>query len=104
VAAGEKDMKEEKQSVDDVVGPQEGTHPLLDEYPDRLVLVTEFGKSHPNILPPRRARSYIAGLYSQPELIKRIFRKRFGRWFIHVPSLVEYLSIEDSLIRSEVDL
>lgn len=75
-------------------------HPLLDQYPDNLVSVTTFGREHPEILSPRRAYGFIDQINNgaPAESIRRIFRKRFGRWFVHVPSLVEYLESEDPLL------
>lgn len=75
-------------------------HHLLEQYPDELVLLTTFGEAHPEILPARRARKFIAQISTgnAPDQVKKIFRKRFGRWFIHVPSAVDYLMNEDPLL------
>lgn len=75
-------------------------HPLLEQYPDELVLLTTFGEAHPEILPARRARKFIAQISTghAPDQVRKIFRKRFGRWFIHVPSAVDYLTNEDPLL------
>ena len=66
-------------------------HPLIDRYQEQFVTLTAFGHKHPDVLPARRARHIIANLETQPEQLRKVFRKRFGRWFVHIPSLVEYL-------------
>ncbi|WOJ94214.1 hypothetical protein R0135_03365 [Congregibacter variabilis] len=73
-------------------------HYLIEKYPSGFETVTAFGKAHPEILPERRARNMIATLTQQPEPVQRVFRKRFGRWGIHVPSLVNYLELDAPLI------
>lgn len=73
------------------------THFLVEKYPEGFVPIAEFGSSHPDLMPLRRAQHFITNLESQPLDVQRIFRKRFGRWFIHVPSLVAHLEDEASL-------
>lgn len=77
-------------------------HPLNDQHPERIVSVTDFTKQHPELMPERRARNHIDQINraSAPEAIRKIFRKRFNRWFVHVPSLVDYLEKEESLLES----
>lgn len=68
-------------------------HPLEKKYPDNFVMVTTFGEQTPDVLGKRQAYSHIDRINrgtASPE-IRRIFRKRFGRWYIHIPSLVEYM-------------
>ena len=74
-------------------------HHLIEQYPEGVVLITDFGNDHPEILPTRRSRAFIDRLAAEPEEVQRIFRKRFNRWFIHVPSLIEYLEIDKSLLK-----
>ena len=74
------------------------SHHLLEKYPTQIVPIIQFGADHPDILPLRRSRSCIANLEAQDEIIKRIFRKRFGRWYVHIPSLIEYMETEESII------
>lgn len=66
-------------------------HPLIDQYPEQFVTLTKFNRDHSDLLPERRARHMIATLSMQPKPVQRVFRKRFGRWFLHIPSLVNYL-------------
>lgn len=73
------------------------SHPLLEQYPEQFVTVTKFDKDHPDLLSARRSRHMIATIAQQPEPVRRVFRKRFGRWFLHVPSLIAYLEQDDSL-------
>lgn len=73
------------------------SHPLIEQYPEGFATLTRFGKEHPDLLPPRRARHMVATLLQQPEPVRLIFRKRFGRWMLHIPSLVDYLEQEVSL-------
>lgn len=77
------------------------THPLIQQYPEGLVTITAFGNDHPDLMPARRARHMIDTLASQPEPVQRVFRKRFGRWFLHVPSLVNYLELDQSLVSGD---
>jgi hypothetical protein len=73
-------------------------HYLLEKYPSGFATITAFGKADSEILPERRSRHMIATITQQPELVQRVFRKRFGRWMIHIPSLINYLEQEDSLV------
>lgn len=75
-------------------------HHLLEQYPEGVVPLIQFGKDHPEILPERRSRAYIGRLAREPEIVQHVFRKRFNRWFIHIPSLIEYLENESSLLKS----
>ena len=74
------------------------THPLILRYPEGLVTITTFGNDHPDLMPTRRARHMIDTIAIQPEPVQRVFRKRFGRWFVHIPSLVDYLELESALV------
>lgn len=76
------------------------SQPILEKYPAGVVLLTAFCNEHPELLPLRRARTYIATLYEQPENIQRIFRKRLGRWHVHVPSLIEYYENPTPVLKS----
>lgn len=73
-------------------------HYLIDQYPALVVPIIQFGEEHPDILPTRRSRRVIANLEAHDDSVKKIFRKRFGRWYVHVPSLIEYMEREDSII------
>jgi len=73
-------------------------HYLEQKYPIEFVPLREFCAAHPDLLPEPRARKYIANLTSQHSLVQRIFRKRFGRWHVHVPSYVAYMNDEQSII------
>ena len=73
-------------------------HYLLEQYPEEVVLITTFGKENPEILSTRKSRNIIDRLQVQPEIVRRIFRKRFNRWYVHIPSLIAYLESEQSLI------
>lgn len=75
-------------------------HPLNQEHPTGVVMLTAFCEQHPDILPLRRARFYISTLYEQPETIQRIFRKRMGRWHVHVPSLIAYFEDPTPVLKS----
>ncbi len=73
-------------------------HILLEQYPTGFCPLNQFGAEHPNLMPTRRARQKIATLEQQDEDVKRIFRKRFGRWYIHIPSLIAYMERDESII------
>jgi hypothetical protein len=72
-------------------------HFLIEQYPTVVVPIIQFGKDHPEILTETRSRKFIANLDSRGEEVQRIFRKRFGRWYIHIPSLIEYMELEESI-------
>lgn len=74
------------------------SHYLLEQYPQSVALISDFSDAHPEIFTLRKCRTLIARIADQPEAVQRVFRKRFGRWYIHVPSLVEYLEAEDPLL------
>ncbi len=73
-------------------------HQLLKQYPEGVALITDFGRDHPEILSTRKSRNIIDRLACQPDIVQRVFRKRFNRWYIHIPSLVDYLETEESLV------
>lgn len=73
------------------------TEHFMEQYPAEIALLTDFCEKFPDILPLRRARSAIDQINTgtaTPELSK-VFRKRFGRWHVHVPSLVAYMLNDD---------
>lgn len=74
---------------------------LLKEFPTGFATLKEFSEQYPQILSVRRARNSIATLASQPPAVQKIYRKRFGRWFIHIPSLVAYMEDETPIPRQE---
>lgn len=74
-------------------------HSLLRQYPEGVALITEFGNDHPEILSVHHCRKIIDRLASEPPIVQRVFRKRFNRWYVHIPSLIEYLEHQDSLVR-----
>jgi len=73
-------------------------HFLIEQYPTQVVPIIQFGDDHPDILPLRRSRKCIASLATQEECIQRIFRKSFNRWYVHIPSLIEYMERDESII------
>lgn len=73
-------------------------HYLIEQYPADFVPLKVFTDEHPDLMPLRRARALIANLENQDDDVQRIFRKRFGRWLIHVPSLIAHLDREESII------
>jgi hypothetical protein len=73
-------------------------HSLIEQYPTLFSPLKDFTAKHPDLMPMRRARACIANLENQDDDVKLIFRKRFGRWYIHVPSLIAYMEREESII------
>ena len=71
---------------------------LLEQYPDGIALITDFGESHPEILSTRKSRAVIDRIAAEPPIVRRVFRKRFSRWYVHIPSLVEYLEHHEPII------
>lgn len=76
-------------------------HHLLNQYPEGVVLITDFGSDHPDILSTRKARNIIDRLAAEPQIVQRVFRKRFNRWYVHVPSLIDYLEMESPLVEED---
>lgn len=82
------------------------SHYLLEQYPEGVALITDFGKDHPDILSLRKSRNYIDRITRPdpenpiPDAIKLVFRKRFNRWYVHIPSLIEYLECQEPLVAS----
>lgn len=74
-------------------------HQLLEQYPEGVALITDFGRDHPEILTTRKCRNIIDRLAAEPEIVQRVFRKRFNRWYVHIPSLIEYLEADFSIIK-----
>ncbi|MCR9104749.1 MAG: hypothetical protein NXI15_05605 [Gammaproteobacteria bacterium] len=78
-------------------------HYLLEQYPEGVVLITDFGDDHPEILSTRKSRNIIDRLAAEPRMVQKVFRKRFNRWYVHIPSLIEYLENQESLVREHVE-
>lgn len=74
-------------------------HYLLEQYPEEVSLITTFGGDHPEILSTRKCRNIIDRLAAEPLIVQRVFRKRFNRWYVHIPSLIDYLECQEPLVK-----
>ncbi|MEP5568089.1 MAG: hypothetical protein ABJN62_09675 [Halioglobus sp.] len=73
---------------------------LIQKYPTGYALITDFGDSFPEIMSTTKARKHINRLDDESESVRKIFRKRLSRWYLHIPSLCEYMEREEPLIDS----
>ncbi len=71
---------------------------LLKQYPIQFALVTKFSRENPELAPERRLRGMIDTLASQPEQVKRCFKKRGGRWHIDVVAFAEMMADERPIL------